>query len=80
MFHLPCPWCGPRDESEFSYRGEVRKRPDPQTATDAEWIEYLYYPANVRGWQREYWSHIHGCQQLFIVRRHTVTHEIAPES
>ena len=79
MLYIPCPWCGPRDESEFSYRGDVRARPDPDTAIDAEWVGYLYHRHNVRGWLREYWSHTHGCQQLFIIQRHTVTHEIAAD-
>jgi heterotetrameric sarcosine oxidase delta subunit len=79
MLHLPCPWCGLRDESEFSYRGELSVRPDPDHASDSEWIAYLYYRSNVRGWLRECWSHTHGCQQLFVIRRHTVTHEIAAD-
>jgi heterotetrameric sarcosine oxidase delta subunit len=79
MLHLPCPCCGLRDESEFSYRGEVTVRPDPDLASDSEWIAYLYYRSNVRGWLREYWAHTHGCQQLFIILRHTVTHEIAAD-
>jgi sarcosine oxidase subunit delta len=80
MLHLPCPWCGLRDESEFSYRGEVCRRPDPELASDAEWIAYLYYRGNVQGWLREYWAHTHGCHQLFVILRHTVTHEIAAGS
>ena len=78
MLQLPCPWCGPRDESEFSHRGEVVVRPDPDTASDAHWIRYLYYRSNVRGWQHEYWVHSHGCEQLFAIRRHTLTNEIEP--
>jgi sarcosine oxidase subunit delta len=76
MLQLPCPWCGLRDESEFSHRGAVIARPNPGTATDLQWIDYLYFQSNVRGWQREYWAHTHGCQQLIVVRRDTRTNEI----
>jgi sarcosine oxidase, subunit delta len=78
VLQLPCPWCGPRDQSEFLHRGEFVVRPDAAVASDEEWIDYLYYRGNVRGWQREYWVHIHGCQQLFVIRRHTLTHDIEP--
>ncbi len=30
MMRLPCPWCGPRNVSEFRYAGEARPRPDPR--------------------------------------------------
>jgi sarcosine oxidase subunit delta len=76
MLLIPCPYCGLRDESEFSHRGEVVDRPNPDTASDAQWVQYLYYRSNVRGWQREYWVHTHGCLQLFVICRHTLTQEI----
>ena len=37
MILLPCPWCGPRDGSEFSHLGQTPPRPDPRTATPAQW-------------------------------------------
>jgi sarcosine oxidase subunit delta len=76
VLQIPCPWCGLRDEREFTPRGEVVKRPDPATSSDAEWSAYLYQSGNARGWLREYWVHTHGCMQLFIVERHSVTHEM----
>lgn len=76
MFQIHCPWCGPRDELEFSARGPVVERPDPRTASDAQWAAYLYYSPNTRGWLDEYWVHTHGCGQLFVICRHTVTHEL----
>ena len=78
MLQIPCPWCGPRDEIEFIPRGPVASRPDPSTASDLEWTTYLYQGANTRGWLREYWVHTHGCGQLFVVTRQTLTNEIAP--
>ena len=53
MLLIDCPWCGPRDEIEFSYGGEAhRARPaDPQLLTDAEWalVVDLFYPPGRRG-------------------------------
>jgi sarcosine oxidase subunit delta len=77
MFQITCPWCGPRAEIEFLPRDEVTRRPDPATASDAVWTAYLYQRSNPRGWSHEYWQHVHGCMQLFAIRRHTVTHETA---
>ena len=47
---LPCPWCGPRNATEFRYGGEAGPRPDPATTTPEEWRRYLYFHANPRGW------------------------------
>ncbi|MGE8459395.1 MAG: sarcosine oxidase subunit delta, partial [Pseudomonas alloputida] len=34
---MNCPLNGPRNISEFTYGGEFKQMPDPQTCTDAEW-------------------------------------------
>ena len=72
------PWCGPRDQSEFSYGGEAHiARPErPDQLTDAEWAEYLFLRANPVGWHREQWHHAHGCRRWFNVERHTVSYRI----
>ena len=49
MILIRCPWCGPRDAGEFHYSGETTPRPDPASATPAQWRDYLYFPANPRG-------------------------------
>jgi heterotetrameric sarcosine oxidase delta subunit len=78
MLTIPCPWCGPRPDSEFHPGGEAHlARPDPDAATDAQWGEYLYFRSNVKGMQRERWYHAYGCRRWFNVARDTVTHEIA---
>lgn len=75
MLQIPCPWCGPRDESEFTYGGEAhRHRPDPDTASDREWAEYLYYRDNVAGVHAERWNHSHGCRRWFNAVRDTVNY------
>jgi heterotetrameric sarcosine oxidase delta subunit len=78
MLAIPCPWCGPRDETEFSYGGEAHiVRPaDPQSLSDAEWADYVFMRANTKGPHRERWVHSHGCRRWFNVERNTATNEI----
>ena len=73
---LPCPWCGPRNVSEFRYVGEARQRPDPSAATQTEWRDYLYMQANPRGPVVETWMHRMGCRQFFRAERDTATNEV----
>jgi heterotetrameric sarcosine oxidase delta subunit len=54
---LPCPYCGPRNASEFRYVGEVSERPDPNEAGVDEWRTYLYARNNPAGWTTETWYH-----------------------
>jgi len=76
MILLDCPNCGPRNVSEFRYGGEVRKRPDPNAVTPAEWADYIYMRDNPLGVVREWWYHRQGCSQWFIAERHTKTHTV----
>jgi heterotetrameric sarcosine oxidase delta subunit len=78
MLSIPCPWCGPRDEHEYSYGGEahIRRPEDPETLSDAEWADYLFMRTNSRGLHFERWVHSHGCRKWFNVARNTVTNEI----
>ena len=78
MLLIPCPWCGPRDESEFGCGGEAHiARP---TATDrlsdAEWADYLFMRKNPKGVHLERWVHRLGCRRWFNLARSTVNHEI----
>jgi heterotetrameric sarcosine oxidase delta subunit len=72
---LTCPWCGPRNSSEFDYAGNVAGRPDPARATPREWRDYLYLRDNTRGWVTERWYHRAGCRQFFVAERDTATDE-----
>ncbi|SNS70151.1 sarcosine oxidase subunit alpha/sarcosine oxidase subunit delta [Asanoa hainanensis] len=76
MLSVPCPWCGPRDETEFRYGGQahVAYPDDPATLSDAEWAEYLFMHDNPKGWFAERWFHTAGCRRWFDVVRHTVTY------
>ncbi|MGQ9364944.1 sarcosine oxidase subunit delta [Azospirillum sp. ST 5-10] len=78
MLLITCPWCGPRDETEFCCGGEAhRVRPaDPAALSDAQWADFLFMRRNPKGAHRERWVHSHGCRRWFNVERHTVTHEI----
>lgn len=76
MFEIQCPWCGLRDEREFTYGGESHiNRPDP-SVSDVVWGDYLYNRDNLKGPYRERWRHTAGCGQWFNALRHTVTHDI----
>jgi len=70
-----CPYCGPRNDAEFTYRGEIAARPDP-ASDPATWRRYLYMRSNVAGWQVERWFHVSGCRRFLDLERNTVTNEI----
>lgn len=74
---LPCPFCGPRDYTEFTYGGDasVRTPANPEALNDAAWSSYLYMRANPRGPHRELWLHSGGCRRWVVVCRDTATHE-----
>jgi sarcosine oxidase subunit delta len=78
MLMIPCPWCGPRDETEFAYGGEagVRRPADPDAVSDAEWADYLFLRDNPKGPLRERWWHRDGCRRWFRIERDTLTNEI----
>ncbi len=76
MILLPCPYCGPRNASEFRYVGELSARPDPNATSVEEWRTFLYTRLNPASWTTETWFHRAGCRQHFVVERHTVTNEV----
>jgi len=77
MLSIPCPHCGARPETEFVYGGDANvRRPDPATASDAAWTDYIYLRDNPKGPHRELWLHAAGCHLWLIVERDTVTHDI----
>ena len=78
MLLISCPWCGPRDETEFRYGGQAHiVRPAaPDELSDGEWAQYLFMRDNPKGLFAERWNHVCGCRRWFNALRHTVTHEI----
>ena len=76
MIRIPCPHCGPRDEVEFTYRGDATvTRPGPDAPVEA-FHDYVYSRRNPRGWHDEWWYHAGGCRQFLKVVRHTMTHAV----
>ena len=79
MLLIHCPYCQEhREEEEFSYSGEAHiVRPtDPESLTDEQWGDYLFFRKNTRGIFHEMWNHSAGCRQYFNVTRHTASYEI----
>lgn len=77
MLHVPCPWCGPRNEVEFHHGGQayVEHPENPADLDDAEWSEYLFVRDTPRGRFAERWSHAAGCRRWFVLVRDTATNE-----
>lgn len=78
MLKIECPWCGAREQTEFSCHGEahILRPADPAALSDEEWGAYLFLRKNPRGAHCERWMHAHGCRRWFNVARDTVSGEI----
>ena len=76
MLRIECPWCGTRDEPEFTYGGESHISRPPPECSDEAWSSYLFFRSNPKGQHAERWCHSFGCGQWFNVLRDTVTHRI----
>jgi heterotetrameric sarcosine oxidase delta subunit len=76
MLRIECPWCGTRDEPEFTYGGESHIARPPPDCSDETWASYLFFRSNPKGRHAERWCHSFGCGQWFNVLRDTVTHRI----
>ncbi len=75
---ITCPYCGPRDSSEFVYREEGgRIRPDQASTDQAAWNAYVYDRLNPAGEHNEIWQHSGGCRSHLAVVRSTLTHVIS---
>ena len=80
MMLIPCPWCGPRNQVEFTYGGDATLRRPAPDAPEAAWAEYVYLRDNPCGPHDELWYHGAGCRSWLRVRRDTRTHEILASS
>ena len=78
MLLIPCPYCGPRSEEEFSYGNEahVPRPKEPEKLSDAQWAEFVFIRSNVNGVYLERWFHSPGCRRWCTVSRDTVSYEI----
>jgi methylglutamate dehydrogenase subunit B len=74
---ITCPHCGPRDVSEFRYGGDAsRVRPAHGTDDCKVWHDYYFLFENPKGPHTEYWHHVLGCRQWFVVKRNVATNEV----
>jgi sarcosine oxidase subunit delta len=76
---IPCPFCGVRDLTEFTYLGDasLTKRPDPGSPdAAARFHEYVHLRDNPAGLHDELWYHGGGCRSWLTVTRNTRTHAI----
>ena len=73
---IPCPWCGPREEAEFSYGGQahVPYPADPGALSDEQWAHYVFFRDNTKGRFAERWNHSAGCRRWFNAIRDTTTY------
>lgn len=76
MMRITCPFCGPRDDNEFSYEGDARVHHPPLDAPKEAWCEAIFMRENPRGVVPELWQHVLGCRCWLIIERDTGTHEI----
>ena len=77
---IPCPFCGPRDLSEFTYHGDadnLAARPDQASTDQSAWNAYVYDRTNPAGEHAEIWQHAGGCRRHLRIVRNTLTHEIS---
>jgi sarcosine oxidase, subunit delta len=78
VLSIPCPWCGRRDEAEFTYGGQagIAYPDDPDSLSDEEWADFQFMRDNPKGGFAERWFHSAGCRRWFDLVRSTVTHEV----
>ena len=70
---IPCPHCGRRPFTEFTFGGELR----PVEADDLKAdFARVYLRENAAGSQQERWFHLLGCRRWLTITRDTVTNRI----
>ncbi|MCC8962419.1 sarcosine oxidase subunit delta [Bradyrhizobium sp. Pear76] len=74
---IECPFCGPRDASEFAYYGDAKRRPETSGSdVSRQLYEAVYLRDNPAGRHEDLWYHGGGCRSWLRVTRDTRTHEI----
>ena len=76
MLRIECPWCGPRNEDEFSYGGDATVTHPGDEGSADDWYDYVYTRDNPAGKHKEHWQHVNGCRAWITVERNTLSHEI----
>lgn len=70
---VPCPHCGPRPYTEFTFGGELRPIDAPDAEAD---FARVYLRDNAAGVQQERWFHAAGCRRWLTIARDTRTDRI----
>ena len=74
------PILGPRDASEFVYKGDAELLNRPEWSPNAsieEFHDYLYLRENPSGEHKELWYHEQGDRSWLVITRNTRTHKIS---
>jgi methylglutamate dehydrogenase subunit B len=70
---IPCPRCGRRPFTEFTFGGELRAIEADGPEAD---FARVYLRENAAGPQHERWFHLLGCRRWLTISRDTVTNRI----
>ena len=55
---LRCPLNGVRPIDEFAYGGEVRRAPNAEVCSDAQWGDHVFNRSGSPRVKREWWYHV----------------------
>ncbi len=81
MLLIPCPHCGPRDESEFTYGGPYSPMPPLEGGSTAEdWHRAVHLGSSGTAPLRELWYHDAGCERWVVLRRDPKSHDFTTGS
>ena len=69
MSRLACPFCGPRELEEFSFRKTL---PDPGASAYAS----VYERTVMLDSSLEHWQHVGGCRAWLLIRRNPSSGEV----
>jgi heterotetrameric sarcosine oxidase delta subunit len=70
---IPCPTCGERPHTEFTFGGQARPHAGDDTEAD---FARVFLPDNDPGSARERWFHTMGCRTWFELTRDATTNRI----
>ena len=78
MLLIPCPWCGPRDETEFKYGGQAHLPypDDPAALSDEAWADFLFMRDNPR---RTVVGAVDACRRVSPVVQRGAGHRHEPD-
>jgi len=72
---MTCPINGARPISEFVCGGDLRSMPNPATADDATWADYVFNRHSIPGVKPEWWCHTPS-NTWFIAERDTRSDQV----